>query len=96
VSNGKPFLPGYMPGSEAVIPNAAGTGASGWMNLTVAAQVNGKPADFNLAEGTMRYLVFNPQARRYDHRPDRPQRDCEARISMETALSVNPAPVRVT
>src|ERR1700722_9242707 len=37
VSNGKPFFPGYMPGSEAVIPGRGGS-LSGWMNLIVAAQ----------------------------------------------------------
>lgn len=53
VSNGKPFFPGYMPGSEAVVnaPN------SNWMGMIVAATATAKPADFNLAEGTMRYLV---------------------------------------
>ncbi len=65
VSNGKPFFPGYMPGSEAVMPSLFGGGTgSGWMNVIVTAQPDGKPADFNLAEGTMRYLVFQPpQAR---------------------------------
>ena len=61
VSNGKPFFPGYMPGSEAVTTgcSAAATG-SGWMNVIVGAQPDAKPADFNLAEDTMRYLVHTP------------------------------------
>lgn len=56
VSNGKPFFPGFMPGSE-----------SAWMNLIVAAQPNAKPADFNLAENTMRYLVHTPPKPDYDY-----------------------------
>jgi hypothetical protein len=57
VSNGKPFFPGYMPGSD-----------SNWMNLIVAAQSNAKPADFNLAEGTMRYLVQTPPQPNWDYK----------------------------
>ena len=34
------------------------------MNVIVAAQPDGKPADFNLAEGTMRYLVTQAAASR--------------------------------
>ncbi|HTB17212.1 MAG TPA: tannase/feruloyl esterase family alpha/beta hydrolase [Bryobacteraceae bacterium] len=69
VSNGKPFFPGYMPGSEAVMPNLFGGGTgSGWMNLIATAQPDGKPADFNLAEGTMRYLVNKPPKPDYDYR----------------------------
>jgi len=71
VSNGKPFLPGFMYGSEAVAPPVFGGGttpASGWMNVIVSAQAEAKPADFNLAEGTMRYLVFTPPKPDYDYR----------------------------
>jgi len=67
VSNGKAFFPGYMPGSEAVIPSPSGGGTSGWMNLIAAAQPGGKPADFNLAEGTMRFLVFRPPQADYNY-----------------------------
>jgi len=67
VSNGHPFFTGYMPGSEAVIPGPNGGGASGWMNLIVAAQPSAKPADFNLAEGTMRFLVLRPPQANYDY-----------------------------
>lgn len=57
-SNGKSIFPGFMPGSEAVMPNLFGGGSgSGWMNLIVSAQPGFKPADFSLAEETMRYLV---------------------------------------
>ncbi|HEY2382782.1 MAG TPA: tannase/feruloyl esterase family alpha/beta hydrolase [Terriglobia bacterium] len=66
-SNGKPFFPGYMPGSEALIPGANGA-ASGWMNLIVSTQPNAKPADFNLAEGVMRYLVLKPPQAEYDYK----------------------------
>jgi hypothetical protein len=69
ISNGKPFFPGYMPGSEAVMPGLFGGGAgSGWMNVIVAAQPDAKPADFNLAEGTMRYLVHKPPQPDYDYK----------------------------
>ncbi len=69
MSNGKPFFPGYMPGSEAVMPGLFGGGSgSGWMNVIVAAQPDAKPADFNLAEGTMRYLVHKPPQPDYDYK----------------------------
>jgi feruloyl esterase len=69
VSNGKPFFPGYMPGSEAVTTGLFGGGTgSGWMNVIVAAQPNGKPADFNLAENTMQYLVNKPPKADYDYK----------------------------
>jgi hypothetical protein len=73
VSNGKSFFPGFMYGSEAVSAPAfggapGGSSVSGWMNVIVAAQADGKPADFNLAEGTMRYLVFSPPKPDYDYR----------------------------
>jgi feruloyl esterase len=68
LSNGQPFFPGYMPGSEAVMPSLFGGGSgSGWMNMIVAAQPGAKPADFNLAEGTMRYLVHKPPQPDYDY-----------------------------
>lgn len=56
-SKGKQLFPGFMPGSEAVVAGANGAAASSWMNFIVAANANAKPADFNLGEGTMRYLV---------------------------------------
>ena len=69
VSNGKAFFPGYEPGSEAVMPNLFGGGmGSGWLNVIVAAKPGAKPADFNLAEGTMRYLVPRPPQPDYDYR----------------------------
>ena len=73
MSNGKPFFPGYMPGSEAVTTGGFGAGAgsgpvSGWMNVIVSPQPDGKPADFNLGENTMRYLVFSPPQPDYDYR----------------------------
>ncbi len=51
VSNGKPFFPGYMVGSE---------NNGGWSNLIIPVAPGRKPADFSLAEATMRYLVFDP------------------------------------
>ena len=69
ISNGKPFFPGYMPGSEAVMPSLFGGGSgSGWLNVIVATQAGAKAADFNLAEGTMRYLVPRPPKPDYDYR----------------------------
>lgn len=68
VSNGKPFFPGYMPGSEAVMPNLFGGGSgSGWLNVLVSVRPDAKPADFNLAEGTIRYLVPRPPQPDYDY-----------------------------
>jgi feruloyl esterase len=69
-SNGKPFFPGFEPGSEAVMPAMFGGGpsSSGWMNMIVSPQPDGKPADFNLAENTMRYLVFKPPKPDYDYK----------------------------
>jgi tannase/feruloyl esterase len=67
-SNGKAFFPGYMIGSEAINSAPNGTASSGWMNLIVSAKPEAKPADFNLAEGTMRYLVFDPPKADYDYK----------------------------
>ncbi len=69
VSNGKPIFPGYMPGSEAVVQGLFGGGTgSGWLNVIVSTQPGAVPADFNLAENTMRYLVFTPPKADYDYR----------------------------
>jgi feruloyl esterase len=69
MSNGKVFYPGYMPGSEAVSTGLFGGGSgSGWLNVIVSPQPDGKPADFNLAENTMRYLVFTPPKPDYDYK----------------------------
>jgi feruloyl esterase len=68
VSNGKPFFPGYMPGSEAVAPSLFGGGTgSGWLNVIVTTQPDREPADFNLAEGTIRYLAPKPPKSDYDY-----------------------------
>jgi feruloyl esterase len=66
VSKGKPYFPGFMPGSEAVNPAANGGPASGWVGPIVSAQPGGKPADFNLAEGVLRYLILDPPQPEYD------------------------------
>ena len=69
VINGKPLFPGYMPGSEAVTAGLFGGGTgSGWLNVIVSPQPDGKPADFNLAENTMRFLVFTPPQPNYDYK----------------------------
>jgi feruloyl esterase len=66
VSNGKPFFPGFAVGSEALNVNAAGATSSGWVGAIVSAQPGAKPADFNLAEGVMRYLILDPPQAEYD------------------------------
>jgi hypothetical protein len=70
VSRGQPYFPGFMYGSEtmnaAADPNAAST--SGWLNLIVPRQHDAKPADFSLAESTMKYLVFPQPRPDYDFR----------------------------
>ncbi len=69
VSKGKPFFPGFEPGSEAVMPNFFGGGvSSGWLNMIVSPQPGGKSADFGLAEDTMRYLVHKPPKPDYDYK----------------------------
>jgi feruloyl esterase len=79
MSNGKPFFPGYMPGSEAVVQGLFGGGTgSGWLNVIVATQPDAKPADFNLAEGTMRYLVHKPPQPDYDYKAFDFDRDIHA------------------
>ena len=71
VSNGKSLFPGFMPGSEGVVAGGfgnAGGAASAWMGTIVPAQPGAKAADFNLGEGTMRYLVHTPPKPDYDTR----------------------------
>jgi feruloyl esterase len=68
VSNQKAFFPGFMVGSEAIAPGPGGTTGSGWLNLIVSRQADAKPADFSLAESTMKYLVPQPPQPDYDYR----------------------------
>src|SRR5688572_21543412 len=65
-SQGKPFLYGFEPGSEAVTTGPNGTTQSGWVGAITPAQPGAKPADFNLAEGVMRYLILDPPQPNYD------------------------------
>src|SRR5688572_11045188 len=65
-SNGQPFIAGFMPGSEAVTTAPNGATNSGWVGAIVPAQPGAKPADFNLAEGVMRYLILDPPQPNYD------------------------------
>jgi feruloyl esterase len=69
-SGGRSLFPGYMPGSEGTVRPAQGNAppASAWMAFIVSAQPDRNPADFNLAENTMRYLVFTPPRPDYDYR----------------------------
>jgi feruloyl esterase len=68
-ARGKQIFPGFMPGSEAVVPGPGGAPAtSAWWNLIVPSQADRKPADFNLAENTMRFLVHTPPKPDWDYR----------------------------
>jgi len=58
-SNGKPFFPGFMIGSE---------NAGGWSNLIIPGRPGADPADFNLAQGVMKYLVFDPPKPDWDYK----------------------------
>jgi feruloyl esterase len=69
VGNGQSLFPGFMLGSEAFTTGLFGGGSgSGWMNVIIPAQSGATPADFNLAENTMRYLVFDPPMPDWDYR----------------------------
>jgi len=67
-SGGVSIFPGFKLGSEQ---------AGGWMNLIAPATPDAKPADFNLAEGILRYLVFDPPRPDYDFRDFDFSRDVE-------------------
>ena len=66
-SAGNRLFPGFMPGSETLVAGPNGP-ASPWMNLIVPSQPDGTTGDFNLANNTMRYLVFQPPRPDYDYR----------------------------
>jgi hypothetical protein len=66
VSRGRPFFPGFMYGSEGMTVGPDGASTSGWVNLIVPRQPGTKPADFSLAESTMKYLVFPQPKPDYD------------------------------
>jgi feruloyl esterase len=69
MSNGKPYFPGFMPGSEAVTTGLFGGGSgSGWMNVIVPRETGGNAADFGLADNTMKYLVHVPPKPDWDFR----------------------------
>ncbi|MES2606703.1 MAG: tannase/feruloyl esterase family alpha/beta hydrolase, partial [Pseudomonadota bacterium] len=65
-SQGRQIFPGFMPGSEALVQGPNGL-ASSWIGLIVPTAPDVKPADFNLAEGTMRYLAFQPPRPDWDY-----------------------------
>jgi feruloyl esterase len=66
MSNGTSFFPGFMVGSETFVPRPNGPATSNWAGAIVPAQPNAKPADFNLAEGVMKYLILDPPKPDYD------------------------------
>ncbi len=55
-SSGRQLMSGFMPGSEVA-----------WMGLVVPGD-NGMAADFNLAQGIMQYMVFQPPRPDWDYR----------------------------
>lgn len=69
-ARGKPIFPGFMLGSEARAAPLFGGGppASAWLNLIVPTTAGQEPRDFDLAENTMRYLVFTPPKPEWDYR----------------------------
>lgn len=64
-SRGKPLFPGFPPGSEVIVPGRNGVAASAWQGFVVPGP-DGRSADYNLAENTMKYLVFKPPRPDYD------------------------------
>ena len=67
-SAGKRIFVGYMVGSEALVPGRNGAAPrSGWTGLILPGRPGAEPADFNLAESIMRYLVFQPPRPDYDY-----------------------------
>lgn len=98
VSNGRPFFPGFMHGSEAVTMGQNGP-ASGWVGAIVPATPDAKPADFNLAEGVMRYLVLDPPQPTYDFRTFNYDRDTslvDRWSTLADAKDANLAPFRAS
>jgi len=68
-ANGKQLFPGFMLGSEGLAAGPNGATNSLWANLILPpTQADAKAADFNLAENTMRYLVFQPPQPDYDYK----------------------------
>jgi hypothetical protein len=67
-AGGRSLFPGFEVGSEAVLPRPNGQATSGWVGLIAPAEAGGRTADFGLAEGTMRYLVFDPPRPDWDFR----------------------------
>jgi hypothetical protein len=67
-AGGKTIFPGFEVGSEAVLPRPNGGSGSGWIGLIAPAEAGGGAADFGLAEGTMKYLVFDPPRADWDFR----------------------------
>ncbi len=65
-AGGKKLFHGFLPGSEAVVTGSSGT-QSAWMGMIVPASPATKPADFNLAENTLRYLMRTPPEPDYDY-----------------------------
>ena len=67
--NGAPFFPASCSAARPWCQDlVAWPPAGGSRSLIVPRQADTKPADFNLAENTMRYLVFDPPQPDYDFR----------------------------
>jgi feruloyl esterase len=68
VSRGMQLFPGYMVGSETLTSGRGGAPSSNWSGMIVSPQAGRAAADFNLAEGILKYLVFDPPKPNYDYK----------------------------
>jgi hypothetical protein len=92
-SSGKQLFPGFMLGSEALVAGPGGAQNSAWMGLVVPPAPGEIPADFNLANNTMRYLaplVPNPDwdYRSFDFDRDPPLLDRWSRLADATDVNL--------
>jgi feruloyl esterase len=93
-AGGRAIFPGFEIGSEAMLARPNGAPASGWLGLIAPAEPGGRTADFGLAEGTMRYLVFDPPQADWDYRTfdfsrDPPQLERWGRLANATQTNLS-------
>ena len=74
-----------MPGSEAVTTAPERRHEQRMGGRDRAGAAGAKPADFNLAEGVMRYLILDPPQPEYDFMTFDYDRDPRARQTLEQA-----------
>jgi hypothetical protein len=92
-SSGRQLFPGFMPGSEALVTGPNGAQNSPWLGLIVPTELAPVPADFNLANNTMRYLAPitpNPDwdYRSFDFDRDPPLLDRWSRLADATDINL--------